>query len=138
MHAQRDMGRSRFGLSAHKIPIVGRPGTLAMITAPGAFDGYSKIIPSGFVNEVCARILLRSHGYNPIDYAKEVKCPVLLQVCEKDNLVSKKSYQNTMIFLGNNANLKIYPIEHFEIYEGIHFEKAINEQIAFFQKYLFN
>lgn len=136
VHAQRDMGRSRFGLSAHKIPIVGKPGSLAMIAAPGAFDGYSKIVPPDFINEVCARILLRTHGYNPINYAKDVQCPVLLQICEKDNLVSKSSYLGTAKILGKYAEVKIYPIGHFDIYIGENFEKAVSDQIAFFKKYL--
>ena len=138
MHAQRDMGRSRFGLSAHKIPIIGKPGTLAMITAPGAFESYSKLASPGFVNEVCARILLRSHGHNPIDYAKDVKCPVLLQVCTKDNLVSKISYQKTARILDKYVTLKVYSIGHFEIYEGEYFKKAISDQIDFFKKHLFD
>lgn len=88
VHAQRDKGRSRFGLSAHRVPIVGKPRTLAMITAPGAFEGYAKLASASFINEVCARALLMTHGFNPIDYAGDVQCPVLLQICEKDNLVS--------------------------------------------------
>lgn len=136
VHSQRDMGRSRFGLSAHKIPIVGKPGSLAMITAPGAFDGYSKLVPPGFINEVCARILLRTHGHNPIDYAKDVQCPVLLQICEKDNLVSKSSYLGTAKILGKYAEVKIYPIGHFDIYVGENFEKAVSDQIDFFKKHL--
>ncbi len=136
VHAQRDMGRSRFGLSAHKIPIVGEPGSLAMITAPGAFDGYLKPVPPGFINEVCARILLRTHGHNPINYAKDVQCPVLLQICEKDNLVSKSSYLGTAKILGKYAEVKIYPIGHFDIYVGEDFEKAVSDQITFFKKYL--
>ena len=136
VHAQRDMGRSRFGLSAHKIPIVGRPGSLAIATAPGAFDGYSKLVPPGFINEVCARSLLRTHGYNPIDYAKDVQCPVLLQICEKDNLVSKSSYLRTAKILGKYAEVKIYPIGHFDIYVEEDFEKAVSDQIAFFKKHL--
>ena len=136
VHAQRDMGRSRFGVSAHKIPIVGKPGSLAMITAPGAFDGYSKLVPPDFINEVCARILLRTHGYNPIDYAKDVQCPVLLLICEKDNLVSKGSYLRIAKILGQYAEVKIYPIGHFDIYVGEGFEKAVSDQIAFFKKHL--
>ena len=135
MHAQRDMGRSRFGLSPHKIPVVGRPGTLAMITAPGAFDGYAKVVSASFVNEVCARLLLRTHGHNPVGYAKDVQCPVLLQICEKDNLVSKNSYLKTARILGNYAEVKKYPIGHFDIYTGENFEKAVNDQIAFFKKH---
>ena len=135
VHAQRDMGRSRFGLSPHKIPVVGRPGTLAMITAPGAFDGYAKVVSASFVNEVCARLLLRTHGHNPVGYAKDVQCPVLLQICEKDNLVSKNSYLKTAKILGNYAEVKEYPIGHFDIYTGENFEKAVNDQIAFFKKH---
>jgi len=135
VHAQRDKGRSRFGLSPHRIPIVGRPGTLAMITAPGAFEGYYNLASPNFINQVCARALLTSHGYNPVDYAKDVKCPVLLHVCEKDNLVSEVSYKKTAEILGEYAEVKIYPIGHFDIYEGEHFEKAVNDQITFFRKH---
>lgn len=136
VHAQRDMGRSRFGLSAHKIPIVGKPGSLAMITAPGAFDGYSGLAPPGFINEVCARILLRTHGHNPIDHAKDVQCPVLLQICEQDNLVSESSYLRTAKILGEYAEVKTYPIGHFDIYAGEHFEKAVGDQIEFLKRHL--
>lgn len=136
VHAQRDMGRSRFRLSPHKIPIAGKPGTTAMITAPGAFEGYSKLVPAGFVNEVCARILLRSHGHNPIKHAKDVECPVLLQICEEDNLLSERSYRGTAKILGEYAEVKTYPIGHFDIYVGENLEKAVSDQIEFFKKHL--
>lgn len=136
MHAQRDKGRSRFGLSAHKIPIVGKPGTLAMITAPGAFERYAKLVSPGFVNEVCARALLMIGGYNPIDYAKDVQCPVLIQICEKDNLVSIRSALKTAEILGEYATVKQYPIDHFDIYIGDNFEKSVNDQLDFFKTHL--
>lgn len=107
-----------------------------MITAPGAYQGYSKLVSPDFKNEVCARLLLMSHGHNPIDYAKDVQCPVLLQVCEKDNLVSEKSYKKTVEILGKYAEVKKYPIGHFDIYVGENFEKAVSDQIALFKKYL--
>ncbi|MBU7047580.1 MAG: alpha/beta hydrolase [Theionarchaea archaeon] len=135
VHAQRDKGRSRFGLSPHRISIVGKPGTLAMLTAPGAFEGYARLVSPTFVNEVCARVLLTSHGQDPIDYAKDVDCPVLLQICEKDNLVSEASYKKTAEILGDHAEVKVYPIGHFDIYEGEYFEKAVNDQITFFKKH---
>jgi cephalosporin-C deacetylase-like acetyl esterase len=136
MHAQRDKGRSRFGLSAHKIPIVGRPGTLAMITAPGAFEGYSKLASSSFINEVCARALLTTGGYNPIKNAPNVQCPVLLQFCEQDNLVSPDSALKVAGILGKYAEVKQYPIGHFDIYTGENFERCVTDQINFFKKHL--
>ncbi len=134
VHAQRDKGRARFGLSPHKIPIVGKPKTLAMVTAPGAFEGYADLVAPDFKNEVCARVLLMTHGHNPINYAKGVACPVLIQVCEKDNLVSRRSYEKAAAILGKHAEVKIYPIGHFDIYVGDNFEKAVGDQLKFLKR----
>ncbi len=141
VHALRDKGRSIFGLSPHKFPIVGKPDTIAMQRAPGAFDGYSKLAyrSETFVNEVCARLFLDLGGqYNPIDYAEDVKCPVLLQICEKDNLISKTSYINTAKILGDYAEVKTYSAGHFDIYIGENFEKTVSDQITFIKKNLKN
>lgn len=136
VHAQRDKGRSRFGLSAHRIPIVGKPGSTAMITAPGAFEGYLMLASESLINQVCARVLLMTHGYNPIDHAEHVRCPVLLQICEQDNLVSMGSGLRTAEILGDYAQVERYPIGHFDIYFGEHFDRAVGDQIEFFEKHL--
>jgi fermentation-respiration switch protein FrsA (DUF1100 family) len=136
MHAQRDKGRSWFGLSAHKIPIVGKPGTLAMLIAPGAFEAYAGLVSTSFINEVCPRAILTTHGYNPINNAKEVQCPVLIQICEKDNLVSMESALETAKILGDHAEVKRYPIGHFDIYWGEHFERSVADQVEFFKRHL--
>ena len=136
MHAQRDMARSRLGLSAHKIPIVGPPGSVAFFDLPDAYAGYSALAPDGFVNEVCARIVLRASMYRPIEHAKAVDCPVLLQVCERDELVSPETAVATAQVLGPRAEVKRYPIGHFDIYQGAHFEVAVRDQLAFFEKHL--
>jgi fermentation-respiration switch protein FrsA (DUF1100 family) len=136
VHAQRDKGRSRFGLSPHRIPIVGKPRSTAMITAPGAIEGYSMLASESLINQICARVLLMTHGYNPIDHAEHVRCPVLLQICEKDNLVSMGSGLRTAELLGKFAHLKQYPIGHFDIYFGEHFDRAVKDQLEFFERYV--
>ena len=138
VHAQRDMGRSRFGLSPHTFPIVGRPGTTAMLTAPGAFDGYARLIQDSrtFKNEVCARLFFMAHGLDPVEAAKKVQCPTLFLACEQDNLVAPDSYKPAAKALGDRAQVKTYPIGHFDIYEGEHFEKAMSEMITFLKQNL--
>ncbi len=136
MHAQRDKGRSRFGLPPHKIPIVGDTGTLAMVVAPGAKEGYASVAGSSFTNEVCARAILTTGGYNPIKKAPEVKCPVMIQICEHDNLVSQNSALNTARALGERAEVRSYPIGHFDIYIGAAFEQSIADQLDFFNRHL--
>lgn len=137
VHAQRDKGRSRFGLSPHTIPIAGRPGTVAMLSAPGAFEGYATLAQDSntFKNEVCARLLFMGHAPDPSESAKEVRCPVLLLVCEHDNLVAPGSHVRAAQALGAKAIVKSYPIEHFDIYKGEYFEKAVSEKIAFLNEY---
>ena len=47
-----------FGRSPHHLPIVGAPGSTAMITAPGALEGYHALAGPTWRNEVCARVAL--------------------------------------------------------------------------------
>ena len=136
MHAQRDKGRSRFGLSPHYIPVVGQPGTLAMLNAPGAYDGYARLVAESetFENQVCARLLFMTHGPDVVEAAASVQCPVLFLVCERDNLVSPDSHVRVASALGDKATVVSYPIGHFDIYEGAHFENAVSEKLAFMEQ----
>jgi uncharacterized protein len=135
VHAQRDKGRSRFGLSPHTFPIVGRPGTTAMFAAPGAFEGYTWIAQHSetFRNEVCARLFFAPHGPDLFKVSKNVHCPVLLLGCEQDNLAAPEGYKKIAAILGNKAIVRNYPIGHFDIYAGEYFEKAISEKLALLQ-----
>ena len=139
IHAIRDKVRSRFGLSPHSIPIVGPPGSFAVLTAPGAFDGYAKVIAASppfqpFQNRVCARFMVEKQGFNPLDYADKVDCPVHFAICEFDNLVAPDSYKRAAEILGDKADVHVYPIGHFDIYLGEDFEKAVSNQIKFLKK----
>jgi acetyl esterase/lipase len=65
-HAQRDIVRSWLGLSPHKIPIVGKPGTIAHMADMDAWNVFEESAPDDFVNECCARIGIRLDKYRPI------------------------------------------------------------------------
>ena len=133
-HGQRDMIRYRFGLSPHTIPIVGKPGSLAFFTISEAYEGYAKDVPESFVNEVCARVMLRSHGFRPVKHAKNANCPILIQICENDALLAIGA--ETEKELKKYADVKYYPIGHFDIYAGDNFERAVSDQLDFFSKHL--
>jgi fermentation-respiration switch protein FrsA (DUF1100 family) len=134
VHGQRDMGRSRLGLSPHKIPIVGKPGTMAFFPISDAYDGYRKVVSKNFINEVCARVILRSHGYRPDKHIRDVRCPVLIQICDYDSLAPIRAEIEKE--LSKYAEVKHYPIGHFDIYTGENFEKSVSDQIEFFKKNL--
>ena len=136
MHGQRDYFRSWFGLSPHKIPIVGKPGSIACLTSPDAYEAFRKTVPNNFINEVCARILLRGDKYRPVKHAQDVRCPVLLQICEYDSIIPKSAAEETEKKLGKYAEAIYYPIGHFDIYVGDNFEKSVSDQIKFLNKHL--
>jgi dienelactone hydrolase len=136
MHAQRDLVRSWFGLSPHKVPIVGKPGTIALMTTAGAYDTFEKLAPDNFVNEACARIIIRGDKYRPVKQARNVQCPVLLQICEYDDLTPISAAEETAELLGEYAEVKHYAIGHFDIYLGENFEKSVSDQLEFFKSNL--
>jgi acetyl esterase/lipase len=52
-HGQRDLVRSWMGLSPHRIPIAGKPGTVALMPDADAWDTFNELAPDGFINEAC-------------------------------------------------------------------------------------
>jgi fermentation-respiration switch protein FrsA (DUF1100 family) len=136
MHGQRDYFRSWFGLSPHKIPIVGKPGSIACITSSDAYGSYAKLASKTFINEVCARIMLRGDKYRPVKHAHKVRCPVLLQICDHDSITPRSAAEETEKQLGKHAEAIYYPIGHFDIYTGGNFERSVSDQLDFFKKYL--
>lgn len=139
-HAQRDKGRSRFGLPPHRIPMVGKPGTMALLNGPGAWEGYSSLVHPGstFSNETCPRVMLMPLGPKLFDRAEQVQCPVLILVCSNDQLVAPDSHVRVAEIMGDLVTVKKYPIGHFDIYQGEHFIKASKDQIEFIHSCLDN
>jgi len=137
VHGQRDIFRSWIGLAPHKIPIIGKPGSIALMNIPGANE-LAKSLPKTYINEACARIALRGDKYRPVAHADKVRCPVLLQICDKDGFTPLSAGEEAERRLGNLADVKHYPnpIGHFDIYFGDHFERAVSDQLAFLKKHL--
>lgn len=136
VHGQRDLVRSWLGLSPHTMPIVGKPGGIAIMTTPDAYEFFEKLAPDTFINEACARIIIRGDKYRPVKHARNVRCPVLLQVCVHDNITPLSAAEETEKELGKYGEVKHYPIGHFDIYIGENFEKAMSDQLEFFKKHL--
>jgi pimeloyl-ACP methyl ester carboxylesterase len=134
-HGLRDLAQAPFG-RAHYIPIVGRPGELAVMSSEDADAGYRALAPEGFRFEVAARIALTVGFYRPVRYAARVRCPVLVQVCERDSVAPADAAERVIAKLGAFADAQRYPIGHFEPYFGAPFERSISDQLGFLQRHL--
>lgn len=137
-HGQRDLVRSWFGLSPHKLPLVGRTGSLAHLADDHAMEIFSSLAPDDFVNEICARILIRMDKYSPVNYVHRVQCPVLFQVSDHEMIYQKNAVEHAKARLGSLAEIIHYPVGHFDVYIGDTFQKCVADQIRFFKKHLNN
>ncbi len=136
VHGLRDLVRSWMGLPAHTIPMLGRPGTVAIYTNPDEYEFFARVAPAGYPNVACARIIVRGDKYRPLEYASRVACPVLIQVGDRDELLPAAPVEETAEILGSRAEVRHYPFGHFDFYRGTHFEEAVRDQVAFFSAHL--
>lgn len=117
--------------------IVGPPGSVAIMTAPDAQPGFEAITPpsSGWRNDVAARIALHVAGYSPGRQAKDVRCPLLVQVADDDS-VAPAAPAIKAANAAPRGELIRYPVAHFAIYVGEPFERAVGDQLEFFDRHL--
>ena len=118
-----------------RLPIVGRPGTLAAMTTPDALPGSQAIAGPAFVNDFCARGALLVGRNRPITRAGAVRCPLLVQIAEHD-LVAPVASARKAVDRAPNAELRTYPVGHFDVYAGEPRERVLADQLDFLGRHL--
>jgi uncharacterized protein len=134
-HGLYDLLRAAVGASPHYMPIVGRPGAVAAMTSADAWDGYTRLAPPDFRNEVSARTGLYVTGFRPITVVAGVRCPALLQICERDTVAPIAAVERAAALMPK-AEVVRYPVGHFDVYVGADFERSVSDQEAFLVKHL--
>ncbi len=127
----------RLGREAKTIPIVAAPGQVGAMTSPDAEPGYRAISPENFNNTVVARCILQLFSYRPRAYAKQIECPLLIQVCDQDSVTPPAPAVRTAE-QAPYGECRRYALGHFDIYLGEPFELAIADQLDFLQRMLKN
>ncbi len=126
----------RLGRPRRRLPVVGPPGTLRLLAAADAEAGVRAIAPDDFVNEACAEIILDLPSYRPINFASQLACPLLLQICEQDTTLPPATGRSLAARVVTSVQVEHYPIGHFDIYLGEPFERAVTDQLAFLERHL--
>ncbi|OBF19298.1 alpha/beta hydrolase [Mycobacterium kubicae] len=137
VQAARDLARSATGKPPLMIRTAGRPGELALMTAPDVYTGYLRLVPEGveLTNEVAARIGLKIATYRPGRSAAKVSCPILFCVCATDSVAPPGP---TLRYAAKapRGEVKVYPEGHFAIYVDDAFERVVADQLSFLSKHL--
>lgn len=118
-----------------RLPTVGPPGTLAALTTPDALPGSRAIAGPSFVNDFCARGALLVGRNRPITRAGAVRCPLLVQVAEHDAIAPAAS-AGKAANRAPYAELRTYPVGHFDVYLGETRERVLDDQLGFLERHL--
>ncbi|HEX8122226.1 MAG TPA: alpha/beta hydrolase [Solirubrobacteraceae bacterium] len=130
-----DLVRAAAGRSRHTIAIAGAPGSRAALTTSDALPGCEAIFPPGWRNEVAAGVALSLPFYRPLRRLERVRCPVLIQVAQRDRIVppevARRAAERPPV-----AEFHEYPIGHFDVYGGKAFRRAVDDQVDFLARHL--
>ena len=118
------------------LPVVGPPGSVAVMSTPDAEPGYRAITGSSWRNEVAARIMLMAGSYRPGLQAEQLPCPMLVQIADRDTVAPVKPAQDVVWRATGRAELRTYPIGHFDVYSGRPFEGAVADQLHFLGRHV--
>ncbi len=132
-----DLLRATFRLPRRYIPIVDDPGTEAVVTVPGAKDGWYGMMPEGvsFDNRVTAAVGAELVMLNASRKAAKIQVPLLVCVSDHETLmdprIAARSAQNAP-----KGKALHYPADHFEVYHAPLVDRIIADQTAFLSRNL--
>jgi pimeloyl-ACP methyl ester carboxylesterase len=130
-HGLRDVLGALLGRPRHLLRVVGAPGSTAVMTTAGALEGYTALAGPTWRNEVCARVALEVAFNRPIRFAPRLRTPILVQVGDNDSVAPPAAAKRTAALAGGYAELRTYPIDHFDVYDGPVQREALTDQLGF-------
>ncbi|ATJ83663.1 alpha/beta hydrolase [Halomonas beimenensis] len=116
-------------------PIVGRPGEVAAITTPEAWDGYLGLVPEGapWENKTRARAFLAFPFYSPIRHAHRVFAPALVIAGRRDAVTPAGAARKAADRLPR-GRFEALDCHHFAPYVGETFERNVRLQLDFLRE----
>ncbi|BDX33677.1 putative hydrolase, alpha/beta fold protein [Mycobacterium antarcticum] len=133
--AAADVAAAALGRPPVLTPAIGRPGDAAAITPPGALEAMTTIAGPMWRNEFPARGLLAVGAYRPASKAGRIRCPVLMQIADHDQVAPAHSARRIAERIG--ASTQHYPCDHFDVYTGMAFhEQVAAHQVEFLRRVL--
>jgi fermentation-respiration switch protein FrsA (DUF1100 family) len=136
LHGLWDQLRALLGRSPHYVPVVGVPGSDAVLQSPDCDAGYRAIVPEGsrWQNVCTPRVFLRVPRYRPFLRGPDLPGPWLVCVAERDDLTPPHIARDLAEAAG--AEVRGYDLGHFEIYRGAGFEQVVADQVEFLTRQL--
>ena len=130
----RDALRALAGRAPYLVPMIGEPGSNAIIAKTGGAEAFTAIAGPSWRNEACARTALEAGLNRPIRFASRVSCPLLVQVGTSDTICPPAAGRRAAAKAGPLAELREYPVDHLDVYAGAWQEQALADQLDFLRR----
>jgi pimeloyl-ACP methyl ester carboxylesterase len=127
-----DLVRAAIRRRRRYVPIAGRPGELAFVTAPAAYDGWHSLAATSttFENRVTASSGIGVLLYNASRHAGRIRCPLLVCVSDQEELMDP-ALTVRVAERAPRGELIHYPAGHFDVYFPPLLDQLVNDQIQF-------
>lgn len=135
-HLARAVGRPPV-----RVKVAAHPGEVGLMDAPDVIGGViglleaSGLTEAEYRNDVPARVALEIPRDAPGRRASQVRCPILFCVCDTDTVAPAKATLRHAA-KAPRGEVRRYPVGHFDIYIGEHFERVVTDQLAFLQTHV--
>jgi alpha-beta hydrolase superfamily lysophospholipase len=135
-----DSVKGRLHLKPSYIPMVGKPGELA-VTATHEADRHIQTLTGGQVttrwkNQVAPRGLLQMLGYRPAADAARLQAPLLVCAAEQDRETPVDTAR-ALVHAAPHGELRVYPATHFDFYTDPAIrDSALADQLGFLHEHL--
>jgi len=121
------------------LPVLGEPDEAALLTAPGAAEGWRHVVKIGedsrWRDRISTRWLL-DRPYRPARKVAKLHCPWLVCVGEADR-VARPGPAIAAARRAPLGELRTYPgVDHFDIYDGPVHDALVADQLAFLRRHL--
>lgn len=132
-----DAIRVGLGRGRRYVPIVGPPGSLAIVTVPGAKDGWNSTVDPGgnFDNRVTAANAVGIAVTSAKRTARNISAPLLVCVSQRETLMDPRHAED-VAHRAPRGQMRHYDGDHFEIYHRPLLDELLIDQTAFLRKHL--
>ncbi|ANF82517.1 lysophospholipase [Acinetobacter sp. NCu2D-2] len=135
--SSQDYMGSKVGMSPRTLPVIHQTDLCFMPTADG-YAGYRSIVNPDYYwsGEIPARVFFNLIRYRPIQDVRKITIPVLFIAAKQDSIISIESSRETATNIAPFAEYHEWNMQHFDIYHGEWFEKAVSTQLEFLHQHI--
>ncbi|MGH3952599.1 alpha/beta hydrolase [Mycobacteroides salmoniphilum] len=132
-----DLLRKAFGRSRRYVPIVGLPGSLALVSARGALAGWESTCPDGheFDNRIAAADAFTLVFTTALVRSREIAAPLMVCVCDHEGLMNPRYAEQVARRAPRGVEFH-YKSDHFDIYHPPVLERTLADQTLFLREHL--